>query len=228
MLMLMLKLHDISQPLAPSTAAYPGDPVFRQRWAMRREQGDPVNLAEITLGVHNGTHVDGPGHTRDIDAPIGLEPLQPYVGPARVIHALGSPSLGAGLLDGIDVGRTPRILFRSRRQVDPRAFPADFAGLTPELARRLVARGALLVGTDAPSVDAEGATELEAHRILGEGGVAILENIVLDEVPPGEYVLVALPLKLTEADSSPVRAVLVEADGGRGEEGGLVEFGTGA
>jgi arylformamidase len=222
-------IHDVSQPLAPSTAAYPGDPVFRQRWAMRRADGDPVNLTEITMGVHNGTHVDGPGHTRDVEAPIGLEPLWRFLGPARVIHALGAAALDAGLLDDIDVSRTPRILLRSRRQVDPRTFPQAFAGLTPELARRLVDMGAVLVGTDAPSVDPAGASELEAHRILMEGGVAILENLVLDDVAEGEYTLVALPLRLTEADSSPVRAVLLEGERGAGADsgtGGLVEFWT--
>jgi len=51
---------------------------------------------------------------------------------------------------------------------------------------------------------------LAAHRALAEGGVAILENLVLDDVEPGRYTLVALPLRLVEADSSPVRAVLLE------------------
>ena len=225
-------IHDISQPLAPSTAAYPGDPLFRQRWAMRRERGDPVNLTEITMGVHNGTHVDGPGHAHDVEAPIGFEPLQPYIGLARVVHLVGAAALDAGLLDGIDVRRTPRILFRSRQHVDARTFPKDFAGLTPALARRLVEMGAVLVGTDAPSVDPAGSEQLEAHRILVEGRVAILENAVLDGVPEGEYVLVALPLRLTEADSSPVRAVLIQPDGsadGAGPDvGGLVDFRTGA
>ncbi len=203
-------IHDISQPLSPATAVYPGDPPFRQRWALHRAQGDPVTLAEITLGVHSGTHVDGPGHTRDVHAPIGQEPLEPYIGPARVIDAAGAGALGAELLDGVDLQRTPRILLRSRHQVDASAFPHGFAALTLDLARRLVASGALLVGTDAPSVDPEGSEELEAHRILAAGGVAILENVVLDAVPAGEYVLVALPLRLAEADSSPVRAVLLE------------------
>ncbi|HEX9106526.1 MAG TPA: cyclase family protein, partial [Longimicrobiales bacterium] len=163
-----------------------------------------------TMGVHNGTHVDGPGHTRDVEAPIGHESLEPFVGPARVIHAVGTAALDAGLLDGIDVVHTPRLLFRSRESVDATVFPHGFAGLTPALARRLVEAGAVLVGTDAPSVDPEGSEALEAHRILGEGGVAILENAVLDAVPEGDYLLVAAPLKLTEADSSPVRAVLLE------------------
>ena len=36
----------------------------------------------------------------------------------------------------------------------------------------------------------------------------VLENLVLDAVAPGDDELIALPLKLTGADASPVRAVL--------------------
>ena len=43
---------------------------------------------------------------------------------------------------------------------------------------------------------------VRAHRM------AILEGIVLDAVAPGDYELIALPLKLTTLDASPVRAVL--------------------
>ena len=39
-------------------------------------------------------------------------------------------------------------------------------------------------------------------------GLRVLENLLLDDVPEGDYELIALPLKLTSADASPVRAVL--------------------
>ncbi|MDI9793141.1 arylformamidase, partial [Pseudomonas aeruginosa] len=39
-------------------------------------------------------------------------------------------------------------------------------------------------------------------------GMAILEGVVLDDVPAGDYELLALPLKFTHLDASPVRAVL--------------------
>ena len=41
-------------------------------------------------------------------------------------------------------------------------------------------------------------------------GLRVLENLVLDDVEAGDYELIALPLKLVEADASPVRAVLRE------------------
>ena len=66
-----------------------------------------------------------------------------------------------------------------------------------------------LVGTDAPSVDPYDSADLPAHRALAEAGVAILENLLLDHVPPGPYRLLALPLRLEDADASPVRALLL-------------------
>jgi arylformamidase len=36
----------------------------------------------------------------------------------------------------------------------------------------------------------------------------VLENLVLDDIPEGDYELIALPLKLMLADASPVRAIL--------------------
>jgi len=56
-------------------------------------------------------------------------------------------------------------------------------------------------------MDAFDSKTLDTHHVFAEAGVAILENLVLTAVPPGEYTLIALPLKLTDADGSPVRAV---------------------
>lgn len=165
------------------------------------------------MSVHDGTHVDGPMHVAGGRA-VGDLDLEPFVGPVMVVDA--RPSLAVepsavqpSALDGVDPAVTPRVLFRTREAVDPGSFPETFAALSPELARLLVARGFTLVGTDAPSIDPVDSTRLEAHRILVEAGVVNLENVVLTGVEPGRYGLIALPLRLTEADSSPVRAVLV-------------------
>lgn len=231
---------DISQPLGTGTVPWPGDAPFRLDWTLRRERGDSVNVAEIGMSVHVGTHADGRGHAADGERPIGDAPLEPYLGPAVVVDAVGAAELGEALVERLDLQRTPRVLFHTRRRADPAIFPHGFAALTPALARKFVDAGALLVGTDAPSVDPEESKTLDAHRVLTEGDVAILENLFLDDVPAGEYTLVALPLRLVEADSSPVRAVLLAGDrpGGAaganpatgaattpaGEPGGLVEF----
>lgn len=208
---------DISQPLGTGTASWPGDRAFTLDWSLRRDRGDSVDVAAVTLSVHTGTHADGPAHTGPGPA-VGDLQLAPFLGPAVVLdgraHLEGEPPVvAASVLEGVDVGAAPRVLLRTRDRVDPDRFPDRFAALSVPLARGLVDRGAVLVGTDAPSVDPVDSTDLRAHRVLAEGGVVNLENLVLDAVDPGRYTLVALPLRLTEADSSPVRAVLVRGGG---------------
>ena len=70
--------------------------------------------------------------------------------------------------------------------------------------------GVRLVGIDSQSVDPAASKTLESHRTLLRLNMRVLENLVLDEVAAGDYELIALPLKLTHADASPVRAVLRE------------------
>ena len=77
---------------------------------------------------------------------------------------------------------------------------------------RLRDGGALLIGTDTPSLDPQTSKTMDAHHEVLAGDMRILEGLVLDEVPPGEYELIALPLAIEGADASPVRAVLRELD----------------
>lgn len=206
-----MKIYDLSQPLAESTAVWPGDQPFALAWSMRQDRGDSVNVAAITLSVHTGTHADGAFHFLPDGNVVADVPLETYIGRAQVIDARGHTSLDERVLELFEVD-APRLLFRTRDAVDERRFPEQVAAPTPAFARALAERGVRLFGTDAPSVDPIESKTLDAHHAFGQAGIAILENLVLSEVPPGIYTLVALPLRLTDADSSPVRAVLVDGD----------------
>ena len=82
------------------------------------------------------------------------------------------------------------------------------AFLCEEAAEYVAACGVRAILTDAVSV---GPADNEAmiHTILMRGGVAIVENVTLDAVADGDYLLFAFPMKLGGADGAPVRAVLV-------------------
>ncbi|KAF5042280.1 Kynurenine formamidase [anaerobic digester metagenome] len=65
-----------------------------------------------------------------------------------------------------------------------------------------------LVGIDALSVQPYGDEEPRVHAILFEGRAVVLEGLALDGVETGWWELLCLPLPLTGADASPVRAIL--------------------
>ena len=123
-------------------------------------------------------------------------PLAPYLGPCRVVavprQADGSPPPLVEphhLVDTngapVDPADPPRLLLEETASIADRSvFPQRFTALSPALADHLAAAGTLLVGLDTPSVDPFDSTDLPAHHRLAAGGVANLEGLVLDAVPP--------------------------------------------
>jgi arylformamidase len=209
-----MRIWDITQPFSSRTAVWPGDAPVEIAWPLRQDRGDAVTVATLTTSVHAGTHADGFLHVTPTGETAARMPLDAYIGRCVVVDARGRDVLTAADVAGIDLRRAERVLFRTRQAVDETEFPEPFTPVSAGLARLLGEHGVRLVGTDAPSVDPVDSKTLAAHHALVEGRVAILENLLLSAVPPGEYTLVALPLRLTEADSSPVRAVLLEAGTG--------------
>ncbi len=210
----MRALWDISPPISPATPAFPGDTVYTQRWTARIGPACPVNVSAITMSPHLAAHADAPLHYAREGSPIGAVDLDPFLGSCRVIHAIGRGPLirPADLAHAAD-GETgtpalpPRVLVRTR----PRALTEwsdDFAALAPETIEWLASAGVRLIGIDTPSVDPAGSKTLDSHQQLLTHDMRVLENLVLDDVPAGDYELIALPLKLADADASPVRAVL--------------------
>jgi arylformamidase len=203
------RIYDVSRAVRAGMPVWPGDPEVRLEWKARLSEGDDANLAEIRTGVHAGTHADGAYHVSD-DGPRLAEgpPLEAYLGRARLVDASGRTSLDAAWVRGVLTDGTERLLVRTGCWPDPDTFPTDFPVLEEDAARALVDAGVRLFGTDAPSVDAFDADEPAVHHVLLPAGMAVLESMQLDGVPEGDYELIALPLRLEEADSAPVRAVL--------------------
>lgn len=219
-----MRIHDISQRIGSGTATWPGDRPVEVAWTLRMDGGDSVNVAALMTSVHAGTHADGFLHVTHDGETAARMPLDAYVGRCAVVDVTGRSEITADAVSHLDLTAVQRILFRTRAVADETVFPQPFAHIAAGLARQLADAGLRLVGTDAPSIDPVDSKTLDAHHAFVAGRVAILENVVLTDVEPGEYTLIALPLRLVEADSSPVRAVLIEGEivacGGSGTAGG--------
>ena len=206
----MKRLWDISPGVAPGFPVFPGDTAFTMRWTWTIGPGCPVNVSELTMSPHTGSHADAPLHYDERGASIGEMPIDTYLGPCRVIHALGAGALvqHEHLAPHLQ-GTPPRILLRTYERVPP-AWDAAFTAIAPAAVDLLHEHGVRLIGIDTPSLDPEQSKTLDAHQRVRAHGMAVLEGLVLDEVPPGDYELIALPLKWQGLDASPVRAVLRE------------------
>ena len=206
----MKKLWDISPLVHPDAPIFPGDEPYRLQWTARLSPQCPVNLSALTMSPHVGAHADAPLHYADEAADIASVDLDAYLGPCRVIHAIGcGPLIRVEHVAHAAEGLPARVLVRTCERADT-AWREDFTAYAPETVAWLAARGVRLIGLDTPSVDPATSKSLDSHQQLLRSNLRVLENLVLDEVPAGDYELLALPLKLAGACASPVRAVLRE------------------
>jgi arylformamidase len=135
--------------------------------------------------------------------------LAPYLGPCRVVHAIGcGPLIEPQHLQHALTHLPPRVLVRTYAQAPVDRWDPALPAYAPETVALLASLGVVLIGIDSASVDPADSKTLDSHQQLRQHGLRVLENLVLDDVPEGDYELIALPLKLTTACASPVRAVL--------------------
>jgi arylformamidase len=207
----MKRIWDISPPVHAGSPVFPGDTPYTQEWTAQLAPDCPVNVSRITLSPHAGAHADAPLHYDNEGRAIGDVSLEPYIGTCRVIHAIGCGALVQWHhIEHALRDLPPRVLVRTYARVPVDAWDQDLAAYAPATIERLAARGVKLVGIDTASIDPASSKSLDSHQVIRRMDVRVLENLVLDDVPEGDYELIALPLKLTTADASPVRAVLRE------------------
>jgi arylformamidase len=208
-----MTIIDISPLIEPAINVWPGDTAYSHTRSLDMAKGANLTLSEIRTTVHVGAHADAPNHYSASGQDIASRRLEYYIGRCEVVDLSG---IGARRIVPSDVSgkriATPRVLFRTGTFPDHRRWNNDFASMSPELVDELHARGVMLVGIDTPSVDPFESKSLEAHQALARHDMANLEGLLLDSVNEGEYELIALPLRIKDADASPVRAVLRTID----------------
>ena len=190
-----MKIYDISQEIF-SCAVYPGDPKPEKQTLCATADGALYNLTAFSMCAHNGTHIDAPFHFLPQGKTVDRMPLDAFVGECFVARHEGELSAADAEEICRRSGNAQRILIAGKATVNA------------EAARVFAEKALLLLGNEGQTVGPAEAP-MEVHLILLGRGIALLEGIVLTDVPEGRYFLSAAPLNLGGADGAPCRAYLI-------------------
>lgn len=205
-------VYDISVTLGREDIPFPGDPSFSRQTLVSIEEGGPCTVSKLEMSTHSGTHIDMPAHFIAGGSTLDAYSPEDFVIPAHVVIVDDPEAVRASDLDGIEIDPGDAILFRTENSTSGRSrsgkFSENFVYISSEAAAACIEKKAGLVGLDYITIDKHGDESTPAHKSLLGGGILILEAISLEEVPPGGYTLICLPLKISGGEASPVRAVL--------------------
>ena len=184
---------------------------------------------------HGGTHLDAPIHFFEGGHAADEIPIEQLIGLAVVVDVSercagdrdyriqvddltswesqhGPLPEGAIVLlrTGWEERWDDREAYLGTARTGPEAVPElHFPGLHPDAARWLVAERTIkAVGLDTPSIDYGQSELFESHVILFEAGVPAFENVAeLARLPPKNFVVAALPMKIRGGTGGPLRIV---------------------
>jgi arylformamidase len=219
----MTRIIDLSHPLDAATPPFPGDPpveiTIQATIPAEHPIGTPgaMNVSRIATGVHVGTHMDAPFHFYRAGQTMEQVALARCVGAATLIQlatkAAKAEITRAELLPHqTAIRQTRRVILNTGwashwLQAD---YFSDFPVIAADAAHFLLECGVELVGVDTPSVDVH---PYPVHFALLGNHVLIVENLTnLDRIGRTPFQFIALPLKLTGRDASPVRAIALLSD----------------
>jgi arylformamidase len=192
---------------------YPGDPPVAFL-AHNHLAADGCRVTAVRLGTHVGTHLDAPAHFLQDGATVDELPLPALVGPARVVDV--ADTLPGGMISPERLGKVShgeRLLLRTDWdcKFGTGEYYTAFPSLAPDAVLKLAERRVALIGLETPSVCAGHAADVEAHQLLLEAGVVIVEGLTGLARLQARVWLIALPLRLEGLDGSPCRVIAAGA-----------------
>jgi arylformamidase len=201
-----MKIYDVSMRIYEGMTVYKNKPEKQPK--LETATAGYVTETRIQLDVHSGTHVDAPLHMVEDGATIESIALERLVRRCKVLDM-------THVVDGIDASHLEKyeiqpddfILFKTTNSAEE-VFNFNFIYVKEDAARLLVSKGVTGVGIDALGVERSQPGH-PTHKALFGGNVIIIEGLRLKEVPEGEYLMTAAPIKLIGTDASPARVILI-------------------
>jgi len=208
---------DLSHTMHTGMPVFPGDDEPNMRRTHFVNKHGFANTA-ISMGTHTGTHVDTAAHLF-VDAPT-LDWLGPdnFTGWGAVVDLTSLNSLIKPVIDQADLAFLSDVealdfaILRTGwdQYWKTDQYFVDFPTLSSTACRFLGGLGLKGIGLDTPSPDPVDSLDMPAHNALLNHGMVIVENLTnLEALPSEGFIFTSLPLKIKDAEASPVRAVAI-------------------
>lgn len=212
-----MKVIDLSHRISEKMEVYPGDEPPRVE-LIRQHSSDGYQVTRITMNSHTGTHVDTPAHFFENQADVVTTPVNHFVGKGHVINLRGKNFSKKSLSDFFDgfFHTKSNVLYTTDflliytgwdQYWNEPAYYLNFPVIPTSVIKYLTSFSIKGIGLDTPSLDSADSKEFENHRLWLGSGKVIIENLTnLDQLIDKQFIFVALPLKISHGDGSPVRA----------------------
>ncbi|MBW6486931.1 MAG: cyclase family protein [Syntrophobacterales bacterium] len=203
---------DVSLTLKSGMLHWPGDPAVLIDRVRDMDKADTVNLSQITMGAHSGTHIDAPAHFLNGERGTDDITFASLIGPARVIDIAAPRAVTRAELERHRIRRGERILLKTlnseKKILWMETFTEEFVYVEADAADYLVARGVRTIGIDYLSIGGYKKDGRYVHMQLLGAGILIIEGLDLSDVPAGRYDMICLPIKISNGDGAPARVLL--------------------
>ena len=206
-----MRFIDLSHRLVDGLPSFPSDPQLRIE-PHATIAADRCNVSRITMGSHQGTHLDAMSHFVDDGRTIEQMPLDWFYGPARLLripkkrHEEITPRDFAPHAEHLTAGARVIISTGWESEFGTQHYFTDFPSITQETAHYLASRKLRLLGMDLPT---PGRDYFEIHHILLGRPVemVIVESLTNLALLPETFTFIGFPLNFSRGDGSPIRAV---------------------
>lgn len=211
-----MKITDLTHIIDSDMPVFPGteQPIFERANTLEK---DGFREAKITMYSHTGTHIDAPAHMRSDGRYLGDFNIEHFIGQATILDFSNEK------MEFINVDRLKAYEDKIRnaefiiiktgwsKYWGDKKYYEDFPSLSVESAKWLTEFDLKGIGIDAISIDDIKSTTFSIHEILMSKDIIIIENLTnLDSIGNEFFILSILPMKIENADGSPVRAIAIE------------------
>jgi len=169
------------------------------------------------MSTHTGTHMDAPSHFVTGVSSIDQIPVGRFISRATLIKIAKAADelITTSEIEAskVKILEGNSIVFSTswENEVDNDYYFSHSPGLSEDAAEYLINKKVNAVCTDSPSIDRGLDSNFPAHKLLLNKEILIVENLCnLSKIDKQNFTLIMIPLKLSGASGSPIRAIATD------------------